>query len=53
MIFEIFVNPHSKQPQALHLPDDWSFYKEKEVLLMPYFNFQVVKIEDRIVQGNP
>lgn len=53
VLFEIFVSPYSKQPQALQLPEDWSFYKEKEVLLMPFFNFQVVAVEDRLVPGSP
>jgi hypothetical protein len=47
-VFEIYISTISKPCTALDLPKDWSFYpKEEEVLLMPFFCFQVVSIKKR------
>ena len=43
LIFEIYLSKASGVSTNICLPDDWSFFKsEQEVLLLPFFQFQVV-----------
>ena len=43
-VFQIYPSPKSaKVATNIDLPKDWSFYNEGEVLLLPYFCFQVVQ----------
>jgi hypothetical protein len=45
LIFEIYTSTDNDPPTNVELPRSWSFYpSEKEVLLMPFFCFQVVSI---------
>ena len=48
LIFEIFVAANSNNPSCnIDLPRNWSFYpSEKEVLIMPFFCFTVLAIEE-------
>ena len=49
MIFEIYVNNLNDPPTNIELPKSWSFYpSEEEVLLLPFFCFQVLNIYDDI-----
>jgi hypothetical protein len=44
VIFEIFVNKENDPPTNVELPSNWSYWNEAEVLLMPFFCFQVISI---------
>ena len=40
IVFQIYLSGDSnKHATNLVLPEDWSFYKESEVLLLPFFSF--------------
>jgi len=46
LIFEIYLSPNNPHT-GMKLPNDWSFYpSEQEVLLMPFFCFQVISIDE-------
>ena len=45
MIFEIYLTDKNDPQTNIEIPADWSFKpKEKEVILLPFFAFQVVYI---------
>ena len=47
IIFEVYVSNENSPATNLELPQSWSFYEtEKEVLLLPFFCFQVISIRN-------
>lgn len=52
VIFEVYVSNENSPATNLELPPSWSFYpSEKEVLLLPFFCFQVVSIRNEPQEG--
>ena len=55
MVFVIYVTRNNHPTTNVDVPevkspnpdDKWSFYNEKEVLLMPFFCFQVIGTEEK------
>lgn len=48
-VFQIYLSPKSaKVVTNIDLPKNWSFYNEGEVLLLPYFCFQVVQQKEEV-----
>jgi len=48
-VFQIYLSPESaKVATNIDLPKNWSFYNEGEVVLLPFFCFQVVQQKEEV-----
>lgn len=48
LIFEIYLSNKNSPNTNIELPEDWSLHPiENEVLLLPYFGFQVTQIQEK------
>lgn len=52
VVFEVYVSNKNSPSTNIELPQSWSFYpSEQEVLLLPFFCFQVVSIKNKPEEG--
>ncbi|TNV85109.1 hypothetical protein FGO68_gene17157 [Halteria grandinella] len=53
-IYEIFMTGQNSPPSNIELPNDWTYYKsEQEVLLFPFFCFIVTRCRKQIINDLP